>query len=506
MEETRQTVPAPRAPVPQSLTRVWRRRLSSFLLLDLLALVTFVWVTPRLIGHFGRAEFGMLAVAQSLVGYLGLVDLGLRPSLARMVTARRAAGEQGEVERLLSTAFAWVAPAAVAVGALSWWAAGHTEAAAPLLGLESEAALRVAPFLGLKGTELAVELLFSPLLSANSAGPRLAQVNLVRAAHRLAGMVAGVATVLFGLPLTTLALASLAATLVSGLVHLLMVRRDHPGFLPRPGQVDRGHGADFVRLAAQTTIGSAVMLVAFKSDALVIAATLGAASVALYAPLFQWAESAMRWSARIGASVVPEFTAHVVREERQEAANLYAAMLERSLSVVLLGAIPVACVGSLAATRWLGLPSPPLLAPLLALLVVVHTPVSVSARFQLAQGRLWSATVVSVLSALLNLGLSLALVRPFGLAGVAAGTVLSQLLTVAPHHTAVAMRGLGLSVRGFLLPLAVRLLVVALPMLVVSLAWRGWWLLSAERGALGGALLAAVAAAMLLGRTMRVRP
>lgn len=447
----------------------------------------------------------MLAVAQSLVGYLGLVDLGLRPSLARMVTAHRAAGEFDAVERLLSTALAWLAPAALLAGGLAWWVAGHTEAAAPLLGLSPEAALRVAPFLGLKGTELAVELLFSPFLGANSAGSRLAQVNLLRAAHRVAGMAASVATVMFGLPLTTLALASLIATMLSGLAHLLLLRRDHPGFLPRPSQVDRGQAGTLLGLAAQTTIGAAVMLVAFRSDALVIAGTLGAAAVSLYAPLFQWAESAMRWTARIGASVVPEFTTHVVRDERREAAAVYAAMMEQSLAVVLLGAIPAACVGSLAAARWLGPASPPMLAGWLALLVVVHTPVSVSARFQLARGRLWSATAVSVLSAGLNLGLSLLLVGPFGLAGVAAGTVLSQLLTVAPHHTLVAMRGLGLTVRGFLLPLTGRLLVVALPMAVVSLAWRGWWQASGERGAIAGGLMTGLAALLLLLRTMRRR-
>lgn len=484
------TLPRDEAVAP-ALGVVWLRRLSSFWLLDLLALATFVWVTPRLIAHFGRAEFGMLAVAHSMVGYLGLVDLGLRPSLSRMVTARRAVGEAAEVHRLLSTAFAWLAPAALLVGLLAWWVAGRMSTFGPMLGLEPEAALRVAPFLGLKGAELAMELLLAPLLAANAAGGRLAQVNLLRAGHRLVGIVAAIVTVLYALPLTTLALASFVATALSAVVHLWLVRRDLPGFVPRPSQVDRGHARELLGLASQTTLGSAVMLVAFKSDALVIAGALGTGAVALYAPLYQWAETAMRWTARIGAAVVPEFTAHVVRDEPAAAAAIYAPMLERSLLVSLLGALPVAAVGGLAAERWLGSAVPSWLPVMLALLLVVHMPVSVSARYQLAEGRLWSATAVSVASALLNLGLSLLLVQPFGLAGVAAGTVVSQAVTVMPHHTAVAMRGLGLTVRAFLLPMLGRLLVSALPMAVVVAIWRLVWLRLGDAGAALGFPVAA---------------
>lgn len=470
---------------------VWLRRLSSFWLLDLLALATFVWVTPRLIAHFGWAEFGMLAVAQSMVGYLGLVDLGLRPSLSRMVTARRACGEVAEVGRLLSTAFAWLAPAALLVGCTSWWVADRMVGMGQLLDLTPEAALRVAPFVGLKGTELAVELLLSPLLAANAAGGRLSQVNLLRAGHRVVGMMAGVATVVFALPLTTLALASLVATALSGFVHLWMVRRDLPGFLPRPSQLDRGQARELMSLASQTTLGAAVTLVAFKSDALVIAGALGSGAVAIYAPLFQWTETAMRWTARIGAAVVPEFTTHVVRDEQAAAAAIYAPMLERSLLLALLGALCVAAVGELAAERWLGGEVPAELPAMLGLLVVAHVPVSVSARYQLAKGRLWSATAMSVASALLNLGLSLSLVRPFGLAGVAAGTVVSQAVTVMPHHTLAAMGGLGLTVRGFLLPMLGRLLVSVLPMVAVAACWRLVWMRHGEAGALAGLVFAA---------------
>jgi O-antigen/teichoic acid export membrane protein len=189
--------------------------------------------------------------------------------------------------------------------------------------------------------------------------------------------------------------------------------------------------------------------------------------------------------------VVPEFTAHVVRQESGPAAGLYGTMLERSLLIALLGAIPVAAVGELAASRWLGGEVPLALTVMLALLLVVHMPVSVSARYQLAQGRLWSATMVSVASGLLNLGLSLLLVRPFGLAGVAAGTVISQAVTVMPHHTLAAMRGLGLTARGFLLPLLTRVLLASIPMVVVAGCWRWSWLRFGEAGAAFGAVACA---------------
>jgi peptidoglycan biosynthesis protein MviN/MurJ (putative lipid II flippase) len=105
---------------------------------------------------------------------------------------------------------------------------------------------------------------------------------------------------------------------------------------------------------------------------------------------------------------------------------------------------------------------------------------------------------VSVASGLLNLGLSLLLVRPFGLAGVAAGTVISQAVTVMPHHTLAAMRGMGLTARGFLLPMLVRLVLASMPMVAVAAAWRWSWLRSGDVVAPGGAVACAATGVTIL--------
>lgn len=191
-------------------------------------------------------------------------------------------------------------------------------------------------------------------------------------------------------------------------------------------------------------VNGMVVVLVFKTDELVIASALGLAQVALYAPLNQAMRSVLSVVTRITAASGARLTILVARGERTEAAALFVEMFERTLTAALLLAVPMALVGSALAAEWLDRPVSPALVWALTGIMVAHIPVAVASRYLGAAGLVRSVTVVSVLEAALNLGLSLLLVRSFGLTGVALGTFVAQLLTTSWFNLRLSCRHLGL--------------------------------------------------------------
>ena len=71
--------------------------------LSLPLLVAAVTV-PQLIGRLGHERFGLLALAWSLIGYAGVLDLGIGRALTQMVSRLRGEGNLSAIPNALVTA------------------------------------------------------------------------------------------------------------------------------------------------------------------------------------------------------------------------------------------------------------------------------------------------------------------------------------------------------------------------------------------------------------------
>jgi len=93
------------------------------LLGSVLPLCAGLFAIPALITSLGVERFGLLNLGWLLVGYFSLFDLGLGRALTRLVAERLAAGEHGDIPRLVGTAMRlmrWLGiGAAIFVAALS---------------------------------------------------------------------------------------------------------------------------------------------------------------------------------------------------------------------------------------------------------------------------------------------------------------------------------------------------------------------------------------------------
>jgi O-antigen/teichoic acid export membrane protein len=63
-------------------------------------------MSPFLVRHLGDSIYGVWILIGSLVGYLGLLDFGITPSILKYIAEYRARGDQAAINRVVSGAFA----------------------------------------------------------------------------------------------------------------------------------------------------------------------------------------------------------------------------------------------------------------------------------------------------------------------------------------------------------------------------------------------------------------
>src|SRR4051794_30424157 len=77
-------------------------------------------VMPMLIRRLGTAQFGIWALAVSLVEYFWMIDLGFRPATVKLSAEFRALGHTADLNSLISTALAYSFLAGLLVLAIAW--------------------------------------------------------------------------------------------------------------------------------------------------------------------------------------------------------------------------------------------------------------------------------------------------------------------------------------------------------------------------------------------------
>jgi len=111
VEEPVREEPGHEAPVPEERPRAsgrsirrWVARSASANLLSrgIAVLVAFV-MTPYILGHLGPSTYGLWVLAGAIVGYAGLLDLGVAGALTKYVAEHRERDEWSETNALIAT-------------------------------------------------------------------------------------------------------------------------------------------------------------------------------------------------------------------------------------------------------------------------------------------------------------------------------------------------------------------------------------------------------------------
>jgi len=416
----------PQAPRKTSFSKrlVAKSVLSNWSYLVANVLVAF-WMTPFVVHHLGNSAFGIWALVLQLTGYMGVVDVGLKSALVRFVSRFQAQNDQAGLHRLLNGIFTLtliIAPICIACGGvLAIFALPHMHIPPELLG-SSQVTLVIGA--GIMAADL-VFAIFHGSLAGLSRWDKINAIWLAALGVRTALIVVALKS---GFSLVTLAAIQLSTNVAGFFWEVAAVRRLLPMFRPALERPERARFQPILQHSWYSLLLGIANKINYQVDSIVIAAFLPVDQVAFYMIGFRLIEYLREMLNSAAMIIAPLASAlEAVGEDKQ-----VGAMLVRSTKYSLIvGFVAVAGLLGLGTDfirLWMG---PSFAMPSGTVLIIL-------ALGQLASGTQFMSShilfglskhrlnlVWTVIESILNLGLSLALVRRYGIFGVAAGTTIS---------------------------------------------------------------------------------
>jgi O-antigen/teichoic acid export membrane protein len=454
--------------------RLFRRNALGVYAVYAAAIVSGLVVTPIVIHSLGKSAFGVWTFIGAVTIYLSVLDFGLGPSVVRFAAEAQGRGSTEDVNAVASTglalygliglvtlpigiALAFIVPVAVSAPHDLVWAA------------------RVTTLLVVLSLALRFPLgLFNNLLVARQRWDLQNLANFVSTVL-YAGLVALLVPRWGGLVL--LGALTLGTTLLRLALPLAWLRRELPGLRVRRAYVTRA------RLRELTSFGSSNFLVhiaqkiVFSTDVIVVGIVLGSAASGVYGVPAKLFALVFGIGTAVTSLMFPAFAHLEGAGDAARQRRLLLAGLRGGTALMLVLALPLLFIPDLLIHAWIGggYSAGYAVMAILAGVLLVHQPIYVLTQFLIARARQRETALASIVTTLVNLGLSFVLAWTVGLWGVALSTLVTDLLLVAWLVPKMAAPAAGVPsgtiVRTILRP-AVPALAVAL-LVLVGLA--RWW-------------------------------
>ncbi|MBD3333951.1 MAG: oligosaccharide flippase family protein [Candidatus Eisenbacteria bacterium] len=433
-------------------------------------------MTPLFIRYLGKSTYGVWLLIHSVVGYYGLLDLGIRSAVVRYVSRDLARADLRAVNETLNTSlvlYSGIGLAALGVsGAL----------AAVLPSIEGFAAARhphAGTLILLVGAAIAVSFPGRLLEGVLSAAERFTVSNGIGIVFSLMRNGVFLAVLLLGGGLMDLAWVLLIETVVHKLVTAIVVLRQVPGLRISPGAAARHRVRQIFGYGIHTFLAQAGDRLRLYTDSIVIGAFLPAQAITLFNVGNRPLNYLSRITLGISRVLTPAFSRTEASNGETELRRLLVVGTRSTALLAALICLVLALSGERLIRLWVGEGFSESVTVLLILvpaylLAASQTPVN-SILYGTSRHQLLSRLTLA--EGVVNLGLSLWWVQLWGIAGVALGTALPMIVVRFVLLPLYACRTVGLTYAGYL----GRSLGPAVPALVVT-AVAGWLLRSAVPG------------------------
>jgi O-antigen/teichoic acid export membrane protein len=473
------------------------RDIGSNWVLALVTLAATYVLMPFVIRTLGPEGYGTWTLITSITGYIGLLAVGVPMASVRYLTQYAAEGDH----RRMNEAIASCAGLYLTMGA----AAGAIGAALSTLfvvayDIPPAWQAEATPAFGLMALYTAASFIGVLPEGVMFAHHDFVLRNLVRIGGVLLRLGLTVSLLWLDSSLVTLALIQIACLGFDVGLSSLLIRRRYPTIRLRLADGDWRMVRRIVSFSLYVLLLNAGARLSFETDALVIGAFLGVGAIPFYAVANSLVIYLMDFLVAIAAVVSPMATRLDTEGRLTALRDVFLKWSKVALSVTTMAGLFLIVLGPRFIGRWI---EPAFEGPagqvlqILMLSSLVFLPVrGVALPILMGLGKPRTPTTAFAAAGLLNLGLSLLLVGPLGLPGVALGTAIPNVL-FALVVTAVACRELGIALRSYLRYVVPRVAVGALPPLALLL----WFRFGLQVRSMSGLVAAGLATVLLFGVT-----
>jgi len=468
----------------------------------LVALVLTFAITPFLIRSLGPANYGAWSLVAELIGYYGLLDMGLRGAVTYFVAHHRAKNEHERLQHIVASAFwalAALGLAVIAIGAgLSYKFPDWIDTTG-LAAWDAQVAMFIMSVV--IGLSLPIELYSSVLVGHM----RLDLVNGIEVLSRLSMAAATVFVLKSGYGLIGLSVAYFACRALGWALQMAAASRLVGGLHCMPTLFERDSLKALAGYGIRNIVSALAGLLLYRTGSFVTSVFLGIQYVTYYSIGSIMVTYASTACSSVTRSFTPKFTQLYAQGDMDELRRVFlAGSRVSSLLAVFFFASMVGFgkpflrlwVGDDFVTGdWTGRSD-----VVMVILFVAQLPrimQSISWQLLFATARVKFLMWINIGEAAGNLAVSLALVKPFGIAGVAIGVLaplfVTHLFLMPPYILRTFSIPLGRYIReGVGRPIAIGAALLAFNLAVAAAAPPGTWILfigEASVSAMIGALL-----------------
>jgi O-antigen/teichoic acid export membrane protein len=388
---------------------------------------------PLAVRYLGPERYGVWATITSTAVWINLLDLGIANTLTNHISRAFALDDKTSAARYLTNALVLTAGVSAVAGTafafvfprVNWIALFNVNANLPTSEVTSTvAAAAILMLLGLP-CNLASKLLagYQELYRNNFA-------MCAGAVASVAGLGLGVVLrvsmpVLFVMSAGCLTFASVTTLLVT-------VTWAKPWLLPRPSLIDRAAIKELLTSGSSFFLIQVAGVVVFSSDNLVVSHYLGAAEVTPYSVTWRMVGLAAVLQSLIFPALWPAYAEAYAKRDYGWIRRTFSLTMKGTMALNLACVFVLALFGRTVIRVWAGPAAVPTSYLLLAMGIwaLISGFMSVESCLLAALNRTREQAVLSIIAAVVNIALSIALVRHIGSLGVISGTILSYLFVL----------------------------------------------------------------------------
>jgi len=394
--------------------------------------VAVYFLTPFTIHKLGDEGYGTWNLINAITGYLGLLVLGVPMASVRYFAQHVAKGDTRKLNEAIGSCTALyllLGGIALVVGAGLYFFFTRAYTIPAALQGDAHSAFAVMVLFVSIGF---VALLPNGVLSAHD---DFVQRNIIRVWGVLLRL--GLTLVLLALhaSLTVLALVQVACLVFDFGLCWLLVRRRYPATRVRLADFDWGMTRAIFAFSIYVLILNAGARLSFETDSMVIGAFMDVGHIPYFTVANSFIIYLMEFLIAIAAVVMPTATRLQTQGKGAELRDIFLRWSKIALSLTLAAGLFLIVMGPRFIAWWVDpsfeQPSGQVL-QILMLSYLVFLPVrGVALPILMGLGKAGLPTIGFLVAGALNLALSIALVRPLGLAGVALGTAIPNVLFAA---------------------------------------------------------------------------
>jgi len=413
-----------------------------------ISVVASFLITPITIHTLGDARYGAWSLVAELIGYYGLLDLGIRGAVTYYVARYSARNQQEDIKETVASAF-WVLSACGAVAFLI--GAGFTFAFPYLFRTEGLNLTEVRHSLLIMSALIGISLPMSVFAGSLIGKQRFDITTGAEIITRVLTTIAVYVVLRAGGGLVALALIQVGGRMVYWVLTLSACRSVLGGLFVRSEWFKMGRVRDLAGYGLRNAVGHLATLVIYRMDLTVVGLFVGIEWVTYYSIAGMLVAYASALCTSFTFAFTPRFTHLQSGNATGELHGLYLFGM-RVTGMVVTGVVAGMLVfGKDFIRLWLGASyvngswtdRSDIIMVILILANLPRMLQSISVQRLFGMGRVRFLMWLSVCEAIANLGLSLLLVRFYGPVGVALGTlfpmIVSQLL-VMPVYTSRAFK------------------------------------------------------------------